>query len=153
PIKAGVLTAIFSILSAIIRVFAGPLADKVGGKRLCIYSMILLGIAAFGMGFSSNFAISMFFTILIAVAMGVNDTAVFKMVPFFIPKAVGGASGWIGGIGAFGGFVVPPVMGAIATKFGKEGYAWGFEVFVLLALINLMIIWFGMRHKETKATK
>ncbi|MGL5228183.1 MAG: MFS transporter [Bacteroidales bacterium] len=153
PIKAGILTATFSILSAVIRVFAGPLADKVGGKRLCIYSMILLGIAAFGMGFSSNFALSMFFTILIAIAMGVNDTAVFKMVPFFIPKAVGGASGWIGGIGAFGGFVVPPIMGAIATKFGKEGYAWGFEVFVLLALINLLIVWLGMKHKETKTAK
>ncbi|MGL5785881.1 MAG: MFS transporter [Bacteroidales bacterium] len=150
PVKAGIYTATFSILSAIVRIIAGPLADKLGGKRLCIYAMLLLLVAAFGMGFSHSFGLSMFFTILIAIAMGINDTAVFKMVPFFIPKAVGGASGWIGGVGAFGGFVVPPVMGAIATKFGKEGYAWGFEVFVLLAAINLLILWIGMKNKETK---
>lgn len=150
PIEAGILTATFSILSAIIRVIAGPLADKMGGRKLCIMAMILLGIGALGMGVSRNFGLSMFFTIIIAVAMGVNDTAVFKMVPFYIPKAVGGASGWIGGLGAFGGFVVPPLMGAIATKFGKVGYAWGFEVFLLLAVINLLILWVFMKNKTAK---
>lgn len=153
PIKAGILTAIFSMLSAFIRILAGPLADKIGGKRLCIYSMLLLLVSAFGMGISSNFALSMIFTILIAIAMGVNDTAVFKMVPFYIPKAIGGASGWIGGIGAFGGFIVPPIMGVIATKYGKAGYAWGFEVFVILALINLLIIWLGMKKHPEQTTQ
>ncbi|MEG0949076.1 MAG: MFS transporter [Bacteroidales bacterium] len=147
PIEAGILTATFSMLSAFIRILAGPLADKLGGKKLCVYSMLLLLVAAFGMGLSSNFGLSVTFTILIAIAMGVNDTAVFKMVPFFIPKAVGGASGWIGGIGAFGGFIVPPIMGAIASKYGKMGYAWGFEVFVLLAIINIIILWIGMRNR------
>ncbi|MEG1585463.1 MAG: MFS transporter [Bacteroidales bacterium] len=149
PIEAGVLTAVFSMLSAVIRILAGPLSDKVGGKRLCLYSMVLLMVSAFGMGLSTNFGLSLTFTILIAIAMGVNDTAVFKMVPKFIPKAVGGASGWIGGIGAFGGFIVPPIMGVIAGKYGKMGYAWGFEVFVLLAVINILIIWFGMRRRPT----
>lgn len=151
PIEAGILTATFSMLSAFIRILAGPLADKLGGKKLCMYSMLLLLIATFGMGLTSNFILSVIFTILIAIAMGVNDTAVFKMVPFFIPKAVGGASGWIGGIGAFGGFIIPPIMGAIAGKYGKEGYAWGFEVFVLLAIVNILILWFAMRNnKEIK---
>ena len=151
PIEAGILTATFSMLSAFIRILAGPLADKLGGKKLCMYSMLLLLVATFGMGLTSNFILSVIFTILIAIAMGVNDTAVFKMVPFFIPKAVGGASGWIGGIGAFGGFIIPPIMGAIAGKYGKEGYAWGFEVFVLLAIVNILILWFAMRNnKEVK---
>ena len=70
------------------------------------------------------------------------------MVPYYIPKAVGGASGWIGGIGAFGGFAIPPVMGAIATKMGKEGYAWGFEVFLILALICILILWFCMKPEQ-----
>ena len=145
PIEAGVLTATFSMLSAVIRVIAGPFADKMGGRRLCILAMCLLGAGAIGMGFSRHFGLSMFFTIVIAFAMGINDTAVFKMVPQYIPKAVGGASGWVGGIGAFGGFVVPPIMGLIATKMGKSGYAWGFEVFLILAVINLVIMFIFMK--------
>lgn len=154
PIEAGVFTATFSMLSALVRVGAGPLADKLGGRRLCLMAMALLAIGAVGMGFSRHFGFSMFFTIVIAFAMGINDTAVFKMVPQFIPKAVGGASGWVGGVGAFGGFVIPPIMGAIATKMGKIGYAWGFEVFLLLAVINILIMWFFMKgHKTQPAVK
>lgn len=149
-IEAGVLTATFSMLSAIVRVFAGPLADKLGGVKLCMFSMILLFGSALAMGLVSSFGLSLLCTILIAVAMGVNDTAVFKLAPLYIPKAIGGASGWIGGVGAFGGFVIPPVMGAIATKYGHMGYAWGFEVFVLLAAINIAVLYFGLMRKNKK---
>lgn len=152
PIEAGILTAVFSMLAALIRASVGSLADKLGGKKLCIAAMLLLCIGAIGMGFSRSYGLSLFFTIIIAVAMGVNNTAVFKMVPLYIPKAVGGASGWIGGIGAFGGFAVPPIMGAIATHFGKEGYAWGFEVFLVLAIINLIIIGLFMKKKATPSS-
>lgn len=113
-----------------------------------MFAMLLLLVSAFGMGLSSNFAISLIFTILIAVAMGVNDTAVFQLVPYYIPKAVGGASGWIGAFGGFGGFVIPPIMGYIAGKYGKMGYAWGFEVFVILALINMAILYFALMKKK-----
>ena len=82
--------------------------------------------------------------------MGINSTAIFKMVPVFIPKAVGGASGWIGGVGAFGGFVFPPVMGAIAATYGKIGYAWGFGLFVILSLFSLLILWKMMQEESKK---
>ena len=85
--------------------------------------------------------------------MGINNTAVFKMVPYYIPKAVGGASGWIGGIGAFGGFAIPPVLGAIAAKLGTEGCAGGFEVFLFLALICILILWFFMKPEQNKKIK
>lgn len=144
-IKAGVFTAIFSILSAIIRAMSGSLADKLGGRRLCIIAMVMLGAAAFFMGFSHNFALSLILSIIIAAAMGINNTAVFKMVPDYVPKAIGGASGWIGGLGAFGGFAIPPLMGFIADKFGQNGYALGFEIFVVLVAINLVILFVFMK--------
>ena len=75
--------------------------------------------------------------------MGVNNAAVFKLVPHFVPRAIGGAAGWIGGIGAFGGFVIPPLMGEIVNIYGKTGYSKGFAIFILLAIFNLLII-FGL---------
>lgn len=50
-----------------------------------------------------------------AVGMGVTDAAVFKIVPEEVPQAAGGAAGWVGGLGTFGGFAIPPVLGMFVT--------------------------------------
>jgi NNP family nitrate/nitrite transporter-like MFS transporter len=64
--------------------------------------------------------------------MGIGNAAVFKMVPKYVPHAVGGASGWVGGLGALGGFVIPPILGAFVDVLGPAGYARGFFVYVVL---------------------
>ena len=48
--------------------------------------------------------------LVMAAGMGVANAAVFKLVPQRVPWAVGGAAGWVGGIGAFGGFVFPNLL-------------------------------------------
>lgn len=82
--------------------------------------------------------------------MGVANAAVFKLVPRYVPEAVGGASGWVGGLGAFGGFVVPPLLGLFVDKMGKVGYARGFLVYVVLALLSISIA-YGLKRSHTKA--
>jgi NNP family nitrate/nitrite transporter-like MFS transporter len=72
--------------------------------------------------------------------MGVANAAVFKLVAQEIPEAVGGAAGWVGGLGAFGGFAIPPLMGIIVQVQGIEGYANGFVVFFCLAVISLLLV-------------
>ena len=66
--------------------------------------------------------------------MGLANAAVFKMVPKYVPNAVGGASGLVGGFGALGGFVFPPLLGLFAGALGDFGYAGGFFVYVVLAV-------------------
>ena len=151
-IQCGLLTACFSMFSALIRAGTGPFADKFGGRKLCYTSMILIAIGAIGMMLSRSFALSLIFTIILAIAMGINNTAVFKMVPIYIPKAVGGASGWIGGIGAFGGFAFPPLMGMIASHMGHDGYAWGFGIYLILAIICLFILMLFMKATPKSTT-
>ena len=58
-----------------------------------------------------------------------------------MPQAVGGAAGWVGGLGALGGFVIPPVMGFAVANFDKRGYAIGFIVFVFLSIFALSMVW------------
>ena len=74
-----------------------------------------------------------------ALGMGMSNAAVFKIVPQEIPQAVGGASGWVGGLGAFGGFAIPPVISLFVKGPGDIGYAQGFAVFVALAGISLIM--------------
>ena len=63
----------------------------------------------------------------------------FKLVPKFTPKAVGGAAGIIGGLGAFGGFVLPPALGLFVRMNGEQGYAQGFYMFLGLAVSALIL--------------
>lgn len=147
-VKAGMFTALFSILSAVLRVPSGWLSDKIGGIRVAFLAMFILLIASFMMGFTSSPGMSVLWTLLIALAFGMNNAAIFKLVPFYVPQSVGGASGWVGGLGAFGGFVIPPVMGWVVSWLGNTGYARGFLVFTLLAAVNILIMKFALKKKE-----
>ena len=112
--------------------------------------MAAILIAAAVLSVANAISISMLAVILLAAGMGVANAAVFKLVPVYVPKAVGGAAGWVGGLGAFGGFALPPLMGAIAGTYGIVGYARGFIVFVGLAVINLMIIYILMKNRSMR---
>jgi len=140
PKMAGILTAIFfSLLASLIRVYGGSLSDKIGGE---LTACISFGIVFFGsiiLFSSQNFYQSLLGEIFLGIGMGVANAAVFKLVPKYIPEAIGGASGWIGGIGAFGGFVVPPVLGIFVDSFGKIGYAKGFFVYLFLSFVSIII--------------
>jgi len=62
-------------------------------------------------------------SILLGVGIGVANAAVFGLVPTYVPEAVGGASGLVGGLGAFGGFAIPPILGLFVDLQGPAGYA------------------------------
>jgi NNP family nitrate/nitrite transporter-like MFS transporter len=89
-----------------------------------------------------------------AVGMGVANAAVFKLVPQEVREAVGGAAGWVGGLGAFGGFAIPPVMGLFVRTGGSTGYASGFVTFVALAMLSIVLAYLlkrGHRNWSTRA--
>ena len=78
--------------------------------------------------------------VVLALGMGVTNAAVFKLVPQEVSQAVGGAAGWVGGIGAFGGFVIPPCMSLFVQRFGNSGYAGGFSIFLFFVVISVGLI-------------
>ena len=147
PITAGALTAIFSILAALMRVPGGKFADKVGGQKVCIGALVVVAISCALMNLNLPWFGTFLITIVIAVAFGFNNAAVMKLVPVYVAKSVGGASGWVGGLGAFGGFVFPIILAAVVTAYGNAGYGLGFLVFTLFAIANIVLNWLGMMRK------
>ena len=99
------------------------MSDKLGGKNTAILSLVTMLVGGILMITSQGFELSISAEIILAIGMGISNAAVFKLVPQEVPKAVGGAAGWVGGIDAFGGFVIPPVMGAFVSSSGNIGYA------------------------------
>lgn len=140
--SAGVLTAVaFSLLATFIRIPGGVASDRIGGELTAIASFATVCLGALLFVLTRNFAVALAGTVLISAGMGIANAAVFKLVPEYVPEAVGGASGLVGGLGAFGGFVMPPLLGLFVDMHGVTGYATGFVVYVLFGLLGLMISW------------
>jgi NNP family nitrate/nitrite transporter-like MFS transporter len=136
-VSAGMLTALYSLTASAIRVPGGSLSDRLGGERTAILSLATTLIGALIMTFSGVYTLSILGAVLMALGMGVTNAAVFKLMPQYIPQAVGGAAGWIGGLGAFGGFVIPPLLGAFVRVQGQAGYAGGYIVYIFLAALSI----------------
>jgi NNP family nitrate/nitrite transporter-like MFS transporter len=148
---AGGLTAIYSLTASLIRVPGGSLSDRIGGERTAMLSLATMLIGALMMVSSHSIWMSVVGEVFMALGMGICNAAVFKLMPLYVREAVGGAAGWIGGLGAFGGFVIPPILGSFVRRLGDNGYATGFIVYVFLALLSLGIA-FGlsrMRHQQS----
>ncbi len=146
-VQAGMLTALYSILASLMRVVGGQVADIYSGERTLIFSLGIMTAGSFVMSGSQDFMVSIIGCVLLAIGMGMGNAAVFKLVPQEIPEAVGGAAGWIGGLGAFGGFVIPPSMGFMVNLAGQRGYSRGFIIFILLSVLSLALT-FILRSKR-----
>jgi NNP family nitrate/nitrite transporter-like MFS transporter len=153
---AGLLTAMYSLLASGIRIAGGVMADRLyqGGYNTSILALLVMLAGALLMTTAREYELAIPGVLLLAIGMGICNAAVFKIVPQVVPQAVGGAAGWVGGIGAFGGFVIPPAMAFGVRDLGDRGYSIGFVVFVFLALASLGVAWilkYGTAPTEAKA--
>ncbi len=129
----------FSLVAAIIRVFGGMVSERIGGERTAALAFLAVLIGALILTFVADFYQALAGELLIALGMGIGNAAVFKMVPKYVPEAVGGAAGLVGGLGALGGFIIPPFLGAVVDALGTQGYAGGFFAYVVLALVAVAV--------------
>jgi NNP family nitrate/nitrite transporter-like MFS transporter len=143
PIQAGMLTALYSVLTSLIRILGGVLSDKLreGGENTAVLALVITVMGALVMTGAHEYQLAIPGVILLAFGMGLCNAAVFKIVPQAVPKAVGGAAGWVGGLGAFGGFAIPPMLAFAVRDLGKSGYSIGFIVYLFLALLSLVMTW------------
>lgn len=154
-VQAGLLTALYSLSASLLRVLGGYAADRIGGEKITLLSFSIVAAGALLMTLSDRSIVgAVIGVLLLALGMGFANAAVFKLVPKYSPAAVGGAAGIVGGLGAFGGFVLPPVMGVFVTLNGSAGYAQGFSVFLGLSLLAIgFIVLLTRQAPASKTTK
>lgn len=149
-VTAGILTAGYSIATSLIRILGGVMSDRLkeGGENTGVLALVIMLMGAMMMTLSHQYQLAIPGMILMAFGMGKCNAAVFKLVPQLIPQAVGGANGWVGGLGALGGFLIPLALGYAVTDLGLDGYPVGFVVFIFLALFALTMLWILKYSKE-----
>lgn len=142
-ITAGLLTALYSLTASAVRILGGVMADRLyqGGQNTGVLALLIMLSGSLLMCTANDFELAIPGVMLLAVGMGICNAATFKILPQAVPGAVGGAAGWVGGLGAFGGFVIPPAMAFAVTDLGQRGYAIGFIVFVVLSLAAMAVMW------------
>ena len=92
------------------------------------------------------------FTVLmfvVGVGMGVGKASVYKYVPNYYPKDVGVVGGLVGALGALGGFILPPVFGAVGRWPGSPQAAF----LALLALSLGSLVWLHLAIVRIKRTE
>jgi len=153
-IQAGMLTALYSVLTSLIRILGGIVSDKLreGGENTAILALFIMLMGALVMIGARDYQLAIPGEILLAFGMGICNAAVFKMVPQAVPKAVGGAAGWVGGLGAFGGFAIPPMLAFAVRDLGKAGYSIGFVIYLFLALLSLFMAWI-LKYSEAETAE
>jgi NNP family nitrate/nitrite transporter-like MFS transporter len=148
-VAAGSLTALYSLSTSLLRVLGGLCSDRFGGERTAVTAYVVVAAGSIllaGAGDSMGLALAGMMTL--ALGMGFANAGVFKLVPKYVPDAVGGAAGLVGGLGALGGFVIPLLLGFFVRANGRAGYPAGFALFLGLSVACLVL--FGALRKWSR---
>jgi NNP family nitrate/nitrite transporter-like MFS transporter len=117
PQDAGLRTAGFVVLATAMRPVGGILADKVGGSCILKWVFPFAAVMALFMAcpLMATFTVG---ALGVAMAIGLGNGAVFKLVPEYFPQSVGSVTGLVGAAGGLGGFFPPLALGIVKQQFG-----------------------------------
>ena len=134
---AALLTALYIFPASLLRPFGGWLSDLYGPRRVTytVFVAMILAIVPLCLPTSLlDLGVEGFtaLTIVMGIGMGIGKASVFKYIPNYYPKDVGAVGGLVGMLGALGGFVLPPLFGAVGRWTGSPQSAF-------LALLTLTV--------------
>jgi len=136
---AGARAAGFALLAVVGRPLGGWLSDRIGAKRVLLWSFVVVLIGALVLAATYEHMAPLTVTCLtMALFLGLGMGAVFKLVPDWFPDRVGAVTGVVGAAGGLGGFFPPLVMGVVKAATG--GYALGFVLMAGVAALCLVVL-------------
>ena len=148
---AALRAAGFIVLATLARPVGGFLADRMGGLRPLRVMLAMIAACAVVVSFTPVMAIATTAFLLMAMALGAANGAVFGMVAERVPtQQVGAVTGVVGAAGGLGGFLPPIVMGAVYGATGS--YAIGLMLLSDLALAALVYSVFVMSPGRPRRT-
>jgi len=143
PQNAGLRTAGFVLLATAMRPIGGMLADKIGGQKVLLFVFPFTAMMALFMAgppLMTTFTIG---ALGMAIAIGLGNGAVFKLVPQYFPKTVGSVTGLVGAAGGLGGFFPPLLLGLVRKETGS--FTLGFALLAVFAAICVFVLVRTMR--------
>ena len=148
---AALLTALYIFPASLLRPLGGWLSDKYGPRVVTYAVFVVLTAAVIPLCLPTavlNLGVVGFtvLMVVVGVGMGVGKASVFKYVANYYPRDVGAVGGLVGALGALGGFILPPVFGAIGRWTGSPQAAF----LALLALTIGSLTWLHLAVVRVK---
>ncbi len=124
-IAAGNLTALCVFAGSFMRPVGGYLADRFGGIRMLTLLFAAASVLLALVGFLPVLEIAVALLLLGMAALGMGNGSVFQIVPQRYRKEIGVATGVIGAAGGLGGFLLPSLLGFLKGALGSYGAGFG----------------------------
>ncbi|MBI2918816.1 MAG: NarK/NasA family nitrate transporter [Chloroflexi bacterium] len=137
---AALLTASFIFPASLLRPVGGWLSDRWGARRATntfLLVMIATGIVVAIPGLIKSPYLFAGIVFIFGCGMGAGKASVYRYVYDFFPRDVGVVGGLVGQIGAFGGFILPPIWAYTLAATGIPETTW----LVLLAIAVSCYAW------------
>jgi len=137
-----------ALCGSIARPFGGKLADRFGGAKVTVAAFSVMALGALGVIYTlplGNFWIFLGIFMVIFGATGIGNGSTYRMIPSIFAARAGvadahnnsgdvsvqrktsAAIGIISAVGAYGGFIIPQLLGASLAQTGSYANAiWGF---------------------------
>jgi NNP family nitrate/nitrite transporter-like MFS transporter len=149
---AGAWTVAFIVPASLLRPVGGWLSDRHGARSVtsAVFVVIAAALAVLSLPRAvldpgpTGFGV---LTVVVGSAMGIGKGSVFKYVPDYFPRDVGAVGGMVGMLGALGGFILPPVFGALGRWTGSPQSAF----LALLALTLGSLLWLHLVVRRLNA--
>lgn len=156
-VDAGIRTAGFIATATFLRPVGGWLADRFNSLILLMYVFGVFTASAMLLSFAPSINLYAFGCLTIAMAAGIGNGVIFKLVPQYFNKQAGIANGIVSAMGGLGGFFPPLILSTLYSLTGH--YAIGFMALAQIALVSLvLVIWMyyhdklALSHQVLKTT-
>jgi NNP family nitrate/nitrite transporter-like MFS transporter len=164
-----------ALVGSLSRPFGGWLSDKIGGAIVTFWNFIAMSAATIGVIYCVNIkdfsgCLAMF--LILFVTTGIGNGSTYRMIPSIFRKEKlteakglgessralalhsasiesGAALGFIGAIGACGGYLIPRGFGASIAATGGPNLALG--IFLAFYVSCILIMWRVYLRKESAA--
>lgn len=171
PLGGATLSLAFlgALVGSLARPFGGRLADRFGGSVITIAAFVVMAAGALAVVLTlplDSFWLFLAFFLVLFIASGAGNGATYRMIPTLFALRAGAvdghssagdvsaqrtaaaALGIVSAFGAYGGFVIPQVLGLSKTSTGGygTGLLWFVAAYVVLLAVTVGIALRGRRR-------
>jgi NNP family nitrate/nitrite transporter-like MFS transporter len=146
------------LVGSLSRPYGGKLADRYGGSRITVASFAVMAVATLALIATlpaKNFWLFLVLFLVLFAASGIGNGSTYRMIPVIFARASRAAQagaapsytarlssaalGLVSAIGAYGGFLIPQLLGASSSATGS--YVPAFYGFVGAYGLMLIVSW------------
>jgi predicted MFS family arabinose efflux permease len=148
PGHAGIIVTTYSLAAAVFALFAGPLSDRIGRKKVLVSGLAMFAVASFLTYHVSTFTALVILRAMTGLAAGTLSTCALSFAGDYYPYEQRGRAMGVLSMGYFVAFVIGVPAGALAAA--RFGWHWVFGGLAITGGVIFLVALAGLPVSEMK---